>query len=163
MSDSEEDLRFPEEIQPVRRRRGLRWLAILGGFLLFLVFCLTLLLTYWFPSELVRPELEARLSELLEGVVRVRSLSFNGLGADRCRVHQAARTFGEVGRAHPGLQSLGVAPAAAQGQGSSDRGRDRILELAWNPSRAGTTPGFLCSGRYLYRKVLSSLMTGLVS
>ncbi len=77
MSDSEEDLRFPEEIQPVRRRRSLRWLAILGGGLLLLVFCPTLLLTYWFPSELVRPELEAQLSTLLEGVVRIRSLSFN--------------------------------------------------------------------------------------
>jgi len=77
MSDSEEDRHFPEEIQPVRRQRGLRWLAILWGFLLFLVFCPTLLLTYWFPSELVHPELEAQLSMLLEGVVRIRSLSFN--------------------------------------------------------------------------------------
>jgi hypothetical protein len=42
-----------------------------------LLLCAGLLLTYWFPSDMVRQELEIRLSELLQGTVRIQSLSFN--------------------------------------------------------------------------------------
>ncbi len=156
MSDSEEDLRFPEEIQPVRRRRGLRWLAILGGFLLFLVFCLTLLLTYWFPSELVRPELEARLSELLEGVVRIRSLSFNLLTGLELTGVEFTRQQEPLVKLE-GLtldyslwellqQRLRVKEVRIEGAIVS-------FELACNPSRAGTTrvfgvQGVICTEKY---------------
>lgn len=44
-----------------------------------LVFIIALLLTYWFPSNMVRQELEVRLSELLQGTVTIQSLSFNAL------------------------------------------------------------------------------------
>ena len=49
----------------------------LGASLTVLVVCAGLLLTYWFPSDLVRQELETRLSVLLKGTVRIQSLSFN--------------------------------------------------------------------------------------
>ncbi|HBP86752.1 MAG TPA: hypothetical protein DD706_03530 [Nitrospiraceae bacterium] len=45
--------------------------------MLALLLCAGLLLTYWFPSNMVRQELEIRLSELLKGTVRIQSLSFN--------------------------------------------------------------------------------------
>jgi hypothetical protein len=44
-----------------------------------LVIVVGLLLTYWFPSNVVREELEVRLSELLQGTVTIQSLSFNAL------------------------------------------------------------------------------------
>jgi hypothetical protein len=52
------------------------WLGV--GILVFL-FSVGLLLTFWFPSNLVREELEVRLSELLQGTVTIQSLSFNAL------------------------------------------------------------------------------------
>ena len=36
-------------------------------------------MTYWFPSNFVREELEIRLSEILRGTVTIQSLSFNAL------------------------------------------------------------------------------------
>jgi hypothetical protein len=56
--------------------KRLMWLA-LGIMSLLLV--VGLLLTFWFPSNLVREELEVRLSELLQGTVTIQSLSFNAL------------------------------------------------------------------------------------
>jgi AsmA family len=58
-------------------QRILKWLAILVGLVVALVLCVALLLTFWFPSELVREELEVRLSDMLDGTVRIRALSFN--------------------------------------------------------------------------------------
>jgi len=52
------------------------WLA-LGIMSLLLV--LGLLLSFWFPSNLVREELEIRLSEILQGTVTIQYLSFNAL------------------------------------------------------------------------------------
>ncbi|GJL61084.1 MAG: hypothetical protein NPIRA03_39410 [Nitrospirales bacterium] len=45
--------------------------------MLTLLLCAGLLLTYWFPSDMVRQELEIRLSDLLQGTVRIQALSFN--------------------------------------------------------------------------------------
>jgi len=55
----------------------LKVIVWLGVGLLALLLCVGLLLTYWFPSDMVRQELEVRLSELLQGTVRIHSLSFN--------------------------------------------------------------------------------------
>ncbi|MDH5427796.1 MAG: hypothetical protein OEY57_06440 [Nitrospirota bacterium] len=57
-------------------KKGLLWLG-LG--ILSLLLVMGLLLTYWFPSNLVREKLEVRLSEILQGTVTIRSLSFNAL------------------------------------------------------------------------------------
>lgn len=166
MSDSEEDLHFPEEIQPVRRQRGLRWLAILWGFLLFLVFCPTLLLTYWFPSELVRPELEAQLSELLEGVVRIRSLSFNLLTGLELTDVEFTR------QQEPLVKLGGLTLDYSLWELLQQRLRvkeDRIEGVTVSLNLPGiqvvpAPPRVLCvQGVNLYRKVLSSSMTGLVS
>jgi len=54
--------------------KGFVWL---GVGMLALLLCAGLLLTYWFPSDMVRQELEIRLSELLQGTVRIHSLSLN--------------------------------------------------------------------------------------
>ncbi|MEO8327256.1 MAG: hypothetical protein ABI618_15500, partial [Nitrospirota bacterium] len=55
----------------------MKWFVWLGMGMLALILCAGLLLTYWFPSDMVRQELEIRLSELLQGTVRIHSLSFN--------------------------------------------------------------------------------------
>lgn len=62
---------------PPRSRKALKWFVWLGLGILALFFCAGLLLTYWFPSDMVRQELEIRLSELVQGTVRIQSLSFN--------------------------------------------------------------------------------------
>ncbi|MDT7042287.1 hypothetical protein [Candidatus Nitronereus thalassa] len=58
-------------------QRVFTWLTIFVGFVLVLLVGVALLLTFWFPSELVREELEVRLSDMLDGTVRIRELSFN--------------------------------------------------------------------------------------
>jgi len=63
--------------KPSGIKRVLKWLAVLGTLVLVLLLCVALLLTYWFPSELVRGELEVRLSDMLDGSVRIQALSFN--------------------------------------------------------------------------------------
>lgn len=60
-----------------RSGRLIKWLLWLGAGLGILLLGAGLLLTYWFPSELVRQELEVRLSSMLNGTVRIQSLSFN--------------------------------------------------------------------------------------
>ena len=64
---------------PPRSRRIMRWILWLGLGVASLLLLLGLLLTYWFPSNMVRQELEVRLSELLQGTVTIQSLSFNAL------------------------------------------------------------------------------------
>ncbi len=59
------------------RGKLLKWFVWLGMGILALLLCAGLLLTYWFPSDMVRQELEIRLSELVQGTVRIQSLSFN--------------------------------------------------------------------------------------
>jgi hypothetical protein len=70
-----------QDIPPVakspRSRKRLKWFAWLGLGMLALLLCAGLLLTYWFPSDMVRQELEIRLSKLLQGTVKIHSLSFN--------------------------------------------------------------------------------------
>jgi len=63
----------------------------LGASLTVLLICAGLLLTYWFPSDLVRQELETRLSVLLQGTVRIQSLSFNLLTGLHIRQAQILR------------------------------------------------------------------------
>ncbi len=58
-------------------KKIIKGFAIVGALVLILVLCVALLLTYWFPSELVRGELEVRLSDMLDGTVRIQELSFN--------------------------------------------------------------------------------------
>ncbi|MGB5052906.1 MAG: hypothetical protein WBO24_00770, partial [Nitrospirales bacterium] len=67
----------PPSAKPPRSRKLLKWFVWLGMSILALLLCAGLLLTYWFPSDMVRQELEIRLSELLQGTVRIQSLSFN--------------------------------------------------------------------------------------
>ena len=67
----------PPSPKPRRSRKILKWFVWLGVGLLALLLCAGLLLTYWFPSDMVRQELEIRLSELFQGTVRIHSLSFN--------------------------------------------------------------------------------------
>ena len=67
----------PPSAKPPRSRKLLKWLVWLGMGMLALLIGAGLLLTYWFPSDMVRQELEIRLSELLQGTVRIQSLSLN--------------------------------------------------------------------------------------
>jgi len=87
--------------KPSGLRRVFKWLAIAGALVLLLLLCLTLLLTYWFPSELVRQELEVRLSDMLEGSVRIQDLSFNlltGLSLQQVEFQQAGQPMIELDR-----------------------------------------------------------------
>ncbi|MCA9499598.1 MAG: hypothetical protein KC588_10430 [Nitrospira sp.] len=67
----------PPPAKPPRARKVLKWFVWLSMGMLSLLLCAGLLLTYWFPSDMVRQELESRLSALLQGTVRIQSLSFN--------------------------------------------------------------------------------------
>ena len=75
-SDSE-----PSEVdppKPAKLRRFLKWLLIVTSSIVILLIVVFLgLLTYFFPSELVRQELETRSSELLQGEIHIAALSFN--------------------------------------------------------------------------------------
>jgi len=62
---------------PTRKGKAFKGFVWLGVAILALLLCAGLLLTYWFPSDMVRQELEVRLSELLQGTVRIHSLSLN--------------------------------------------------------------------------------------
>ncbi|RMH08107.1 MAG: hypothetical protein D6704_03825 [Nitrospirae bacterium] len=79
--------------KPSRRRL---WLWLLGGVGIFLglLGALVLMLTIWFPAELVRPELESQLAHLVNGTVRIQALSFNlfsGLTLEKVEIHQAGQ------------------------------------------------------------------------
>ena len=72
----------PIEEPPKRSRLGriVKWFVILSSVLVIGVLAtVLLLLTYFFPSDMVRQELEVRASEQLQGEVRITSLSFNVL------------------------------------------------------------------------------------
>ncbi len=57
--------------------KALKWTLGIIGVLLIVLVCAGMLLTFWFPSEMVREQLETHLSDLLHGTVKIRSLSFN--------------------------------------------------------------------------------------
>ncbi|MEO6423037.1 MAG: hypothetical protein ABIR84_10260 [Candidatus Nitrotoga sp.] len=57
----------------------MKWFFWLSLGLASLVLVIGLLLTYWFPSNIVRQQLEVQMSKLLQGTVKIRSLSFNAL------------------------------------------------------------------------------------
>ncbi|MGE3939877.1 MAG: hypothetical protein AB7F90_14505, partial [Nitrospirales bacterium] len=69
----------------------MKWLLWLGAGILILFLGAGMLLTYWFPSDMVRQELEARLSVLLKGTVRIEALSFNLLNGLHIRRSQYLR------------------------------------------------------------------------
>ena len=79
----------------------MKWLSILVGFVFVLLLCVALLLTYWFPSEWLRDELEVRLSDMLDGTVRIQALSFNllnGLNLEQVKFEQGAQPMLELDR-----------------------------------------------------------------
>ena len=69
----------PSQPRRTTSRTIMKWVLWLTLGVASLLFVIGLLLTYWFPSDMVRQELEVRLSELLEGTVTISSLSFNAL------------------------------------------------------------------------------------
>ncbi|MGD9850441.1 MAG: hypothetical protein AB7T38_04155 [Nitrospirales bacterium] len=78
--------------QSRKRTRTLStWLLWLGAGFLILLLGAGMLLTYWFPSDMVRQELETRLSVLLKGTVRIEALSFNLLNGLHVRRAQYLR------------------------------------------------------------------------
>ena len=79
--------RPPSQKAP-RSRKVLKVFLWLGVGILVFLFCVGLLLTYWFPSNLVREELEVRLSEFLQSTVTIQSLSFNGHLVNRERARE---------------------------------------------------------------------------
>ncbi|MCA9465147.1 MAG: hypothetical protein KC563_14830, partial [Nitrospira sp.] len=81
-----------------RLRTFLKVAAWAGAVLAMLLIGAGLLLTYWFPSEMVRQQLETRLSDLLQGTVQIESLSFNLLNGLTIRQAHLRR------EAHPPLK-----------------------------------------------------------
>lgn len=101
MTASEPDSNPPVSPKPSRIQRVLKWLTVFVGFVLVLVLCVALLLTYWFPSDLVRGELEVRLSDMLDGTVRIQALSFNllnGLSLHHVEFQQGPQPMLELDR-----------------------------------------------------------------
>jgi len=87
--------------KPSGTKKTLKWLAMLGAVVAALLVCVVLLLTYWFPSELVREKLEVRLSDMLDGTVRIRTLSFNllnGLSLQQVEFQQGSQLMLELDR-----------------------------------------------------------------
>lgn len=101
MTASDPDTNPPSTPKPSGIRRVLKWLGVLASLVLVLVVCVALMLTYWFPSELVREELEVRLSDMLDGTVRIRGLSFNllhGLSLQHVEFQQGPQPMLELDR-----------------------------------------------------------------
>ena len=97
--------------QSSRLRKVLRWLVILGSVLFLLLVSAGLLLTYWFPSERVKQELEVRLSSMLQGTVRIESLSFNlltGLELEQVHVVQNAKPLLSLKRLNLDYSLIGL-------------------------------------------------------
>ena len=69
----------PSKTHHKKSSKLIKWLMWFTIGIFSLVIVVGLLLTYWFPSNVVREELEVRLSELLQGTVTIQSLSFNAL------------------------------------------------------------------------------------
>lgn len=68
-----------------------KWLVILGVVIMLIIGSLGLALTYFFPADLVRQELERQLSSTLNGHATIAALSFNlltGLELRRVTVHR---------------------------------------------------------------------------
>lgn len=77
MTTSENPVEPSPPVKPSRFASGIRWLGIFIAVFLTLIVSLALFLTYLFPSEFVRKELEVRGSALLQGSLRIQTLSFN--------------------------------------------------------------------------------------
>jgi len=76
---------LPTEGKPGKHRsakpkpylRVLKYVVMVGAGVFLLLLGVGLLLTVFFPSDLVRKELEVRLSDMVQGTVRIKFLSFN--------------------------------------------------------------------------------------
>ncbi len=79
MNPDDTIIELSPEPHPTRLRKMMKWILWLSLGFACLILLLGLLLTYWFPSNVVRQELEVRLSELLQGTVTIQTLSFNAL------------------------------------------------------------------------------------
>ena len=73
---SKENLPDPPK-RSSKLRSLIKWTTILGILIAILLISVALLLTYFFPADFVRKELESQGSELLQGRVQIASLSFN--------------------------------------------------------------------------------------
>ena len=63
--------------EPRKSSKAVKWILGIGVSCVILLLLGGLFLTYWFPSDTVRQELEVRLSEMLQGTVTIQSLAFN--------------------------------------------------------------------------------------
>jgi len=79
MTPDESPAVSPSQPPTTTARKMMKWFFWLALGLASLLLILGLLLTYWFPSNIVRQQLEVQLSELLQGTVTIQSLSFNAL------------------------------------------------------------------------------------
>ncbi|CAH1388175.1 conserved hypothetical protein [Candidatus Nitrotoga sp. M5] len=79
MTPDESPATSPAQPRTTTARKLMKWFFWLALGLASLLLILGLLLTYWFPSNIVRQQLEIQLSELLQGTVTIQSLSFNAL------------------------------------------------------------------------------------
>lgn len=79
MTSEESPAASPSQPPTTTARKIMKWFFWLTLGLASLLLILGLLLTYWFPSNIVRQQLEVQLSEFLQGKVTIRSLSFNAL------------------------------------------------------------------------------------
>ena len=111
----------------------MKWLAVLGTLVLVLLLCVALLLTYWFPSELVRGELEVRLSDMLDGTVRIQSLSFNllsGLSLHHVEFQQGPQPMLELDRLVLDYSLFGLLQQKLQINEVRIEGADLFLNVA---------------------------------
>ena len=79
MTSDESPAASPFQLPTTTARKIMKWFLWFTLGLASLLLIIGLLLTYWFPSNTVRQQLEVQLSEFLQGKVTIRSLSFNAL------------------------------------------------------------------------------------
>ena len=79
MTPGESPVASPSQPPTTAVRKTMKWFLWLTLGLASLLLIIGLLLTYWFPSNIVRQQLEVQMSKLLQGTVTIRSLSFNAL------------------------------------------------------------------------------------
>lgn len=118
-------------------------LLIICGIVLFVVLGLGLLLTWFFPSEFVRKELEVRGSELLQGTVRVQTLRFNlltGLELENVDVELVGRPLLQLKRMNLDYSLLALLRQHLVVNEVSIDGADLALNLPELASRAEPIP-----------------------
>ena len=144
MTASDPDTNPPSTPKPSGIRRVLKWLAVLASLVLVLVVCVALLLTYWFPSELVREELEVRLSDMLDGTVRIQGLSFNllhGLSLQHVEFQQGPQPMLELDRLVLDYSLFGLLQQKLTINEVRIDGADLFLNLAELQAALAASPG----------------------